>query len=129
MNEIRIKNSMRKVWANQSYTSCGETLMQLPRIYKAYNFINGKRYDSDVCSFRSLICNNKRWTLDLPYYCYAYNHSYRVLPLKLSRKIDYIVLCQKIINMYKIVIGCSKCISVIRIRCFKHSMLLEILLW
>jgi hypothetical protein len=106
LSQIRTKNSMRKIYAVKTYPTTENShkrLMQIPRCYKGYDNIPSDRYEagywasSYTCaSFRSLLRINSRWHIDLPYYCYAYKHTYRRLPFTLSLKLDCIAICGEI---------------------------------
>lgn len=102
-SEIRTKGSMRKVYAVKCYPTImnkSEILMQIPRGYAGYRIIPSDRYPEGYwishfhCgSFRSLIRRGWQWYLDLPYYCYAYEHTYRAVPAKINIKLHSIKLC------------------------------------
>lgn len=90
MKELRIKNSMKKIYQTKCYPADEGLLMQISRDYAETYNAGDKSQTCRVNSFKSLIRINGKWTLDMPYYCYAGTHRYRPVPRRLSYKLDAI---------------------------------------
>lgn len=104
MKDLRVKGSMKKIYTVRCYKTSdnGPILMQIPRCYKMIMFFGDKKCLSLTSEFKSLLRINGRWTLDRPYYCYAYDHKYRPLPRLLSCKLDIIAVLGFIRDKYRI---------------------------
>ena len=110
--DIRTKGSMSKIYAVKCWPTTADAsvmLMQIPRGYKGYQIIPSDRYTEGyfishhtVGSFRSLVRRGWQWYIDLPYYCYAYEHTYKAVPARLNLKLHIIKLRGDIRDAYRI---------------------------